>query len=211
MNAALPAVLLTSLALVGCCTSVYPPKAERVNGQEWGDTSVCGIFSGWGTTEQPDRSEALYTPVTAEEYTRYVCGHVDIKDFATCANRVEKYYRESLAQPIQPGDSTSGPFAVLLDDDLFVGTYRSDAFSASFRVSDEKNSCEGSYNAIHGDADAVFDVWCDNGDRGRARMVRDRYGRDGIGVVMMDNGTQGTIVFGPRIAEVARSALKSDL
>jgi hypothetical protein len=38
-------------------------------------------------------------------------------------------------------------------------------------------------------------------------MVRDRYGRDGIGVVMMDDGTEGTVVFGPRIAEAARSAM----
>lgn len=207
MNAYLSAVLLTSLGLAGCCTSVYLPSSERIDGQEWGDTSVCGIFSGWGTPKLQDRSEALYTPVTAAEYTRYVCGHIDIKDFATCANRVEKFYEQSFDGPLQPGKSTSGPFAVLLDDDLLVGSYRSDPFSASFSVSSARSSCQGSYNAIFGDKQAIFDVWCDSGERGSARMVRDRYGRDGIGVVSMEDGTKGTIVFGPRIAKAARSSL----
>jgi hypothetical protein len=207
MSANLPAVLLTSLVLAGCCTSIYPPSSARIDGQEWGDTSLCGILSGWGTTVQPYRSEALYTPVTAAEYTRYVCGHIDIEDFATCANRVGRFYRESLDDPIQPGQSTSGPFAVLFDDDLLIGSYRSDPFSASFRVSSESSSCQGSYNAVAGDTDAVFDVWCDSGAKGAARMVRDRYGRDGVGEVTMDDGTKGKIVFGPGIAKVARAAL----
>ena len=208
MKAAFPAVLLSSFVLAACCTSVYPPEAGRVEGQEaWTDTSVCGIFSGWGTTDQPARSEALYTPVTASEYTGYVCGLVDIEDYATCANRVERFYRESLDDPNPPGSSTTGPFAVLLENELYVGSYRSDPFSASFRVASGSRSCKGSYNALYGDADPVFKVWCDNGARGKARMVRDRYGRDGIGVVLMDDGTEGRIVFGPRIAEVARSAL----
>jgi hypothetical protein len=209
MKTALPAVLVSSLALAGCCTSTYPPyDVGRIDMQEWGDTSVCGIFSGWGTREQPQRSEALYTPVTVAEYSRYVCSLVDIEDYATCANRVEKYYSDSLEFPIPPGTSTSGPFAVLLEDELYVGSYRSDPFSASFRISSVENNCWGSYNAIHGDKDAVFKVQFDNGDRGQARIVRDRYGRDGIGVVMMDDGAEGRIVFGPRIAKVARSALE---
>ena len=206
MKAVLPVVFMSSLALAGCCTSTYPPQsAGRIDAQEWGDTSICGIFSGWGTREQPERSEALYTPVTTAEYSADLCGMVDIEDYATCANRVEKFYRESLDNPVAPGSATTGPFAVLLDKELYVGSYRSDPFSASFRVSSGANSCRGSYNAIYGDKEAVFKVWCDDGGRGRARMVRDRYGRDGIGVVMMDDGTEGRIVFGPRIAEVARS------
>ncbi len=208
MNTKLPALLLTSVALAGCCTSGYSPEQGRIDGDEWGDTSVCGIFSGWGTTVQPQRSEALYTPATAEEYTRYICGHIDIKQYATCANRVDRFYRESRDYPAQPGDSTSGPFAVLLHDDLLIGTYRSDPFSASFRVSNNKNSCTGSYNAMFGDRDAIFKVWCDDGGQGTARMVRDRYGRDGVGFVQMDDGTEGTIVFGPGVAKVARAALE---
>lgn len=207
MNATLPAILSTSLALAGCCTSVYPPETSRVDGQEWGDTSVCGMFSGWGTTRWPDRAEALYTPVTAAEYTRYLCGHIDIRNYATCANRVDEFYRDSVNDPISPGSSTSGPFAVLLQDDLMIGSYRSDPFSASFRVSSDSNACQGSYNAIYGDSDRVFKVWCDNGETGSARMVRDRYGRDGIGVVTLDDGVEGRLVFGPRIAKVAREAL----
>jgi len=207
MRSVLPAVLASSLALAGCCTSVDLPESSRVDGKEWGDTSVCGIFSGWGRRDQPERSEALYTPVSLTEYTRYLCSGVDIQDYATCANRVDEFYRGSLDNPVQPGNSTSGPFAVSFENELYVGSYRSDPFSASFRVSSGSNSCKGSYNAIYGDKDAVFRVWCDNGERGKARMVRDRYGRDGIGVITMEDGSQGRVIFGPRIAEVARSVL----
>jgi hypothetical protein len=207
MKSALPTILFSSVMLVGCCTSTYPPETGRIDMQEWGDTSVCGIFSGWGTREEPERSEAVYTPVTVSEYSRYVCGLVDIEDYATCANRVETHYLDTLETGTPPGSSTSGPFAVLLDNEIYVGSYRSDPFSGSFRVSNGTNGCKGSYNAISGDAGPVFKVWCDNGERGTARMVPDRYGRDGIGVVMMDDGTEGTIVFGPRIAEAARSAM----
>jgi hypothetical protein len=167
---------------------------------------LCGIFSGWGTTDQPGRSQALYTPVSMEEYARTLCDQVDIEQYATCANRVEKFYRESLDRSPPPGSSTAGPFAFLLNNELYVGSYRSDPFSASFSVSSGGRGCKGSYNAIYGDKDGVFKVWCDDGARGKARMVRDRYGRDGIGVVTMDDGSEGKVVFGPRIAEVARPA-----
>lgn len=207
MKAAKFLVLPATLTIAGCCTSVYQPETVRIDGQEWGDTSMCGIFSGWGTREQPERSKALYTPVTVAEYTRYLCEPVAIEDFATCANRVEQFYREARQPYIQLGDAQSGPFAILLEDKLYIGSYRSDVFSASFRVSYGGNTCKGSYNAIQGDKEAVFRVWCDDGKRGKARIVLDRYGRDGIGVVMMDDGVEGRIVYGPTIAEVARSAL----
>jgi hypothetical protein len=198
---------LLSLLLAGCCTSLGPPETGRVDGQEWGDTSLCGIFSGWGTAVQPDRSYALYTPVTSSEFTRRLCKHVDVEDYATCANRIEDVYRDSVDDPGSPGSSTSGPFAVVLAGDVLVGNYRSDPFSASFRVSSSSNSCAGSYNAIYGDKEPAFDVWCDDGRRGTARIVRDRHGRNGIGVVQMDDGTQGSIVFGRDVARAARSAL----
>jgi hypothetical protein len=207
MKAGFPAVFLTSLMLAGCCTSTYPPRTGRNEMQGWGDTSVCGIFAGWGTREEPQRSEAVYTPVTLNEYSEYVCSLVDIEDYATCANRLEEYYRESFDSETPPGNSTSGPFAVLLENEMYVGSYRSDPFSGSFRVSNGTSGCKGSYNALYGDKTAVFKVWCDNGERGTARMVRDRYGRDGIGIITMDDGAQGKIIFGPRIAEAARSAL----
>jgi hypothetical protein len=206
MKSTLPVVFCTSILLIGCCTSTYPPERGWLN-QEWGDLSVCGIFSGWGTKEQPPRSEAVYTPVTVDEYARYLCGLVNIEDYATCANRVEALYRRSLEAEDPSGNSTSGPFAVLLENQMYVGSYRSDPFSASFSVSNGKTGCKGSYNALYGDSEPVFKVRCDNGRRGTGRMVRDRYGRDGIGIVMMDGGAQGKIVFGPRIGGAAGSAM----
>jgi len=206
MRTAVASLIVASLSLAGCCTSLGPEQG-RIDGQEWGDTSVCGIFSGWGVREMPERSEALYTPVTLAEYTGYLCGRIDIEDFATCGNRVERFYRETVERRKQPGDSQSGPFAFRLGDALYTGSYRSDILSASFRVSSDSNSCTGSYNALFGDTEPVYKVRCDNGETGKARIVLDRWGRDGIGFVMMDDGTEGTIIFGPRIAEVARSAL----
>lgn len=207
MKTAISTVIVASLSLAGCCTSLTP-ETGRIDGQEWGDTSVCGIFSGWGVREMPERSEALYTPVTLEEYTGYLCNSTDIEDFATCGNRVERYYRGIVEMRKQPGESQSGPFAFALDDELYTGSYRSDILSASFNVSSGRNRCTGSYNALFGDTEAIYRVRCDNGETGKARIVLDRWGRDGIGFIQMDDGTKGTIIFGPRIAEVARSALR---
>lgn len=208
MKAVIPTALVASLSLAGCCTSIDTHEVGRIDLQEWGDTSVCAIFSGWGTKEEPDRFGAVYTPVSVVDYRKILCSGVDIEDYATCANRVEDYYRESLQTGEQPGDATSGPFAVLLDDTLYLGSYRSDVFRASFQVESDTNSCRGAYSAFRGDKEPVFDIRCEDGMRGQGRMVLDRYGSDGIGMVEMDDGTQGRIVFGPRIAEVADAALR---
>jgi hypothetical protein len=85
---------------------------------------------------------------------------------------------------------------VVVGDRVLLGSYWSDPFSASFSVANDRVSCRGSYNALFGDKETVFDVDCSNGMRGKAKTVRDRNGRAGIGRVYMDDGTEGKIVFG---------------
>jgi hypothetical protein len=86
-----------------------------------------------------------------------------------------------------------------MGEEVLFGSYRSDPFSAAFRVSNSQRGCRGSYNALQGSIDATFDVICSNGQRGEADIVLDRDGRSGIGGVYMDDGTPGRIVFGRRV------------
>jgi hypothetical protein len=80
--------------------------------------------------------------------------------------------------------------------EVYVGDYRSNPFKADFRVSNGRNGCRGAYNAITGSADAVFDVYCDDGRSGWADVIRAGDGRNGIGKIALDDGAEGDIVFG---------------
>jgi hypothetical protein len=188
--------VLAGLILTGCCTRQELDSWSRFDGSENRPSGVCGIFSGFGTTEVPDRWGAVYSPVGVSEYGELLCGHLELEDYATCVNRVWAHYRERQRTPQAPGETTSGPFAVVVYDRILLGSYWSDPFSASFSVSDDGVTCRGSYSALYGDQKPVFDVTCDNGMRGKARIVRDRSGSNGIGGLEMDDGAQGRIVFG---------------
>ena len=198
MKRLLVLAVLISLALTGCCTRQEMDDFSRFEGVANKPSEFCGIFSGFGTIEQPERWTAAYSPVGVSAYGQLLCGHVDQEEYATCVNRIWAFYRESMRRNPEPGESTSGPFAVVVWDELFLGSYWSDPFSASFQVSSEQSglTCRGSYSALRGDTKAVFDVNCDNGEHGHADIVLDRSGRNGIGGVYMDDGTVGNIVFG---------------
>jgi hypothetical protein len=191
--------LTLCLALSGCCTRQRLDDFSRFEGTANRPSGLCGIFSGYGTMDEPDRWAALYSPVGVAEYGDLLCGHLDLEDYSSCVNRVWGSYREELRRTPEPGRSTSGPFAVVVNDQLLLGSYWSDPFSASFSVSSDRVACRGSYSALHGDRRPVFDVSCDNGMRGRAEIVRDRSGRGGIGRVYMEDGEVGGVVFGPAV------------
>lgn len=190
------AVALASLLLTGCCTRQPLNDFTRFEGSDYRPSGFCGIFSGYGTMDQPDRLSAAYTPVGVSEYGDLLCGHVEPEEYASCVNQIWDHYRETDQKTFENQSSTSGPFAVVVWGEIFLGSYWSDAFSASFQVSNDRMSCRGSYNAFFGATEPVFDVSCDNGKRGKARIVRDREGRNGIGRVVMNDGTVGKIVFG---------------
>jgi hypothetical protein len=167
-----------------------------LEGAETQPRGLCGIFSGWGSTAEPERWTAVYTPVGVTEYGDLLCGHLEPEDYASCVNRIWEHYRESARKRPERGDSTSGPFAVVVWDEVFLGHYWSDPFSAAFQVSNDRLVCRGAYSILHGAQEPVFDVSCDNGKHGKADIVLDRTGRNGIGRVYMDDGTVGKVVFG---------------
>lgn len=196
MKTMLPLVLIASLSTAGCCTRLEPDEFARLTGTDRETNGLCGIFSGWGTLEEPDRFQAVYTPVSPAEIGERLCRGVELEDYASCINQTVDYYREASREPPPRGAATAGPFAMELNGRLYLGTYDSDPFSAYFRVADGTSVCRGAYNALAGDTEAVFEVRCDDGRRGTADIVLDRKGRNGIGGVVMDDGTRGDIVFG---------------
>lgn len=200
MKRLLVLAVLISLALTGCCTRQSMDEFSRFEGTANKPSDLCAIsiFSGFGSVEEPLRWTAAYSPVGVSEYGELLCGHVDQEEYSSCVNRIWDHYRESQRRTPEPGESTSGPFAVVVWNEIFLGSYWSDPFSASFQVTSEHSGqvCRGSYSALRGDTRAVFDVNCDNGNHGKADIVLDRSGRNGIGRVYMDDGAVGNIVFG---------------
>lgn len=198
--------LALALALAGCCSRKPDTDFNRFDGTANQAVGLCGIFSGFGTREEPARWSAVYSPISKEEYGQLLCGQVDPLDYASCVNRTWSHYRQGQREPDVPGESTSGPFAVLFGPEILLGSYWSNPFAARFRVSNTQLSCEGQYDAFQGDTEAVFKVLCSNGQRGRAQIVRDQLGRDGMGAIYLDDGTQGRIVFGHDILSAAAEA-----
>jgi hypothetical protein len=204
MKTTFSAVAALSLVLGGCCTKLENSGTVAEN-QEWGsDLHWCGIFSGYGTDQQPERSQALYTPVTSAEYAQLLCENMRMEDYASCMNQVRDFRSTPEGRASGEGSSTSGPFAMQLGGEVYVGSYWGTPFSAAFRVAnDSGQACRGDYNALYGSTKAIFDVDCDNGKRGTADIVSDRDGRNGIGYVSMTDGTKGRIVYGPDVARAA--------
>jgi hypothetical protein len=149
----------------------------------------CGVFL-------PGNVGGIAVGVPPEQYGERLCRDVDLEAYPACLSAVLDYFEEPRANP-GPGETTSGPFAVAMDQGLYLGNYSSvPPFSASFYVSNGENACRGSYNAFTGSRDALFDVYCDDGRAGWADTVHDLSGSSGIGQLTLDDGTQGDIVFG---------------
>jgi hypothetical protein len=196
MRAWLALLLVAGIGLSGCCSRRPATEFNRFDGTANQISGFCGIFAGFGTTAEPERWGAVYSPITVEEYGEFLCGRLEPEDYATCVNHTWDHYRQAQRQPDEPGASTSGPFAVVVGQELLLGSYNSQPFAAHFRVSNERLSCQGGYDALVGDTQAIFKVLCNNGLRGWAQIVRDRNGRDGIGGIYLEDGTVGKIVFG---------------
>jgi len=199
-------VIALGPTLGGCCTQLQDAPSAAVEDREWGtDLHWCDIFSGYGTAKEPDRYRALYTPVTANEYARILCEDKEIEQYASCMNQVRDFAQRLRGGSSRVGSSTSGPFAMKIGGNIYLGSYAWAPFDAWFRVSDgDGRVCRGSYSAFKGDTEPVFDVVCDSGLRGKADIVSGRDGRNGIGYVEMTDGTKGRILYGPNVAAAAR-------
>lgn len=145
----------------------------------------------------PGHAGGISTFVSPMDYGQRLCANVELEAYPSCLSNVLDYFEQPRADDVPPGQSTSGPFAVSMDGGLYLGTYSSTPpFAASFRVSNGPKSCRGAYNALTGSQDALFDVYCDDGRAGWADIVLDQSGRNGIGQLTLNDGTQGDIVFG---------------
>jgi hypothetical protein len=144
----------------------------------------------------PNHLGGIGATVSPIDYGRRLCAHLDPESYSSCVSQVLDESDRSQPGRLPPGDSTSGPFAVMMDGEVYIGDYRSSPFAADFSVSNGRNGCRGGYNAFTGSADAVFDVYCDDGRSGWADIIRASDGRNGIGKIALDDGTEGSIVFG---------------
>lgn len=154
------------------------------------------LSSGCSTNPANRDYNMLYTDIDPLEYARILCRRISMQDRHTCLTSVIQHYHDTVDQELTPEQVVSGPFVVVLQDDLYRGNYVSQPFAAAFTVSNGVNVCRGRYNAFAGDTEAVFKVFCDDGSRGSANIMLDQRGRNGIGVLQMNDGTRGDIVFG---------------
>ena len=168
-----------------------------IRGLARGPSLVCALLLG-ACSSHPAKVDydLLFTDIEPIQYARILCRGIELEDQHTCMTSVMEHYERVRMRDIEPEQAVKGPFVVVLRDDLYRGRYVSNPFSAAFTVSNGRNVCRGRYNAFQGDDEPVFRVTCDDGSRGTARTVRDRAGRNGIGIVEMTDGTRGDIVFG---------------
>lgn len=161
------------------------------------------LVAGWALSSAGCGSNAatrdynlVYTSVDPLEYARILCSGIDMLDRHTCLTSVMQHNKEMRDRDLTPDEVVNGPFVVVLQDDLYRGSYVSQPFASAFTVSNGINVCRGRYNAFAGDTRAIFKVVCDDGSRGTANIMLDTGGRNGVGEVTMDDGTHGQIVFG---------------
>ncbi len=144
------------------------------------------------------------TIVEPIEYAETLCNTLPMADYSACASRVLDHHRSwAWETDLPPGYSTSGPFAMVVADRLYLGSYYSNPFAAAFRVSSGSSVCRGAYDALAGSPDAVLDIRCNDGRQGTGELVLDQRGRNGVGEVSFTDGTSGRIVFGHGAAGAA--------
>jgi hypothetical protein len=146
----------------------------------------------------PGHIGGLATFVSPEEYGERLCAHVDLELYPSCLSQVLDYFYDPQPQDRPPGQPSLMPFAVAMEDRLYLGTYDWGPFNSSFRVASGTKTCRGSYSAFGGSQDALYDVYCSDGRAGWASTIRDQSGRNGIGQLTLNDGTKGEIVFGHR-------------
>jgi hypothetical protein len=159
---------------------------------------LIGLIAGCASDKGQINHNLLFTSVEPIEYARILCRGIAMQDQHTCMTSVIKHYYDTRYDEPDPSQVTGGPFVVVLDDELYRGTYVSQPFASAFTVSNGVSICRGRYNAFGGDTKADFDVRCDDGSTGTANIILDVDGRNGIGKITFYDGRRGDIVFGHR-------------
>ncbi|NCA69499.1 MAG: hypothetical protein EOM91_05205 [Sphingobacteriia bacterium] len=158
--------------------------------------ALCGAALAGCALVPPSHVGGIGASIRPMDYAARLCRPVSIEQYPACVSAVLDVFDQPRPNLPPPGHSTSGPFAVILADALYLGEYRSTPFAASFEVSHGTHQCRGAYSALRGSPDAIYDVHCNDGRMGWADVIRASDGRNGIGRFMLDDGTRGDIVFG---------------
>ncbi|MBK1619412.1 hypothetical protein CKO42_13370 [Lamprobacter modestohalophilus] len=159
-------------------------------------TALAASLAGCSASRAPVDLNLVFVEVTPMDYARILCQLEPMAERHTCMTSVVGHYREHRNRDIAPMEAIDGPFVAFIDKQRYRGSYVSNPFAAAFSVSNGKAICRGRYNAFAGDAEAVFRLRCDDGREGRAQIVLDQTGRNGIGKLWMASGSTGDIVFG---------------
>lgn len=157
-----------------------------------------GLTAGCSSNQKQVDYDLLFTDVEPIDYARILCRGIEMQDQHTCMTSVIQHYRDMRDYEPTPSEVNAGPFVIVLDDDLYRGTYVSNPFVSAFTVSNGGNLCRGRYNAFGGDSRAEFAVRCEDGSTGMANIILDVDGRNGIGKMDFTDGRRGEIAFGHR-------------
>jgi hypothetical protein len=157
-----------------------------------------GLAGGCGGQQAGRDYDLLYSSIEPIDYARILCRGIAMQDQHTCMTSVLQHYHDTRYDRLDTRQITGGPFVLVLDDDLYRGTYVSQPFASAFTVSNGSNICRGRYDAFGGDTRADFAVYCEDGSSGIANIILDVDGRNGIGEMNFDDGRRGDIVFGHR-------------
>ena len=98
------------------------------------------------------------------------------------------------------GCAITMPIAVVSKDGIMRGTATATLSGGSFRVSDDKKVCTGSYDSLDTNPTISMVVQCDDGKKGIAIVTRDRSGLSGHGRVRLSDGTEADLIFGDAAA-----------
>ncbi len=158
--------------------------------------SLAVSLAGCSASRAPVDLNLVFVEVTPMDYARILCQLEPMTERHTCMTSVIDHYRDHRNRDVTPTEAVDGPFVAFIDNQLYRGSYVSNPFAAAFSVSNGKNICRGRYNAFAGDAEPIFRLRCNDGREGRAQIVLDQTGRNGIGKLWMASGLTGDIVFG---------------
>ena len=98
------------------------------------------------------------------------------------------------------GCAITKPVAVVSKEGIMRGTATATLSGGSFRVSDYKKVCVGSYDSLDTSSTISMVIQCDDGRKGIAIVTRDPSGLSGHGRVRMNDGTEADLIFGDAAA-----------
>ncbi len=157
---------------------------------------LSAIILGCAANRAPVDLNLVFVDVKPIDYARILCRLVPMNERHTCMTTVIAHYRDNRGRDIAPDEAVDGPLVAFIDNQLYQGSYVSNPLAAAFSITNGSNICRGRYSAFAGDTEPVFRFRCTDRREGRAQIVLDQTGRNGIGKLEMTNGSSGDIVFG---------------